>query len=124
MQLPINVILINKFIEVGIDGVSVGSNDITMLVTGTDRDNAEVAEAFNERSPAVYWSLKKVIRACNKRGVSSSICGQAPSTFEDLVTKLVKYGITSISVNPDAINRVRGVIMEAEKEVAAGKRKK
>lgn len=123
VELPINVILINKFIDVGIDGVSVGSNDLTMLITGTDRDNAEVANAFNERSPAVYWSLRRVIKACNKRGITSSICGQAPSVYEDLVRRLVKYGITSISVNPDAINRVRGVIAEAEKEVATQNRK-
>ncbi len=117
VEIPINVILIDEFIKVGIDGVSVGSNDLTMLVTGTDRDNAEVAEAFDERSPAVLWSLRRVIRHCNKHGVSSSICGQAPSTYEDLVQKLVKFGITSISVNPDAINRVRGVIKEAEKQI-------
>jgi pyruvate,water dikinase len=121
VELPINVILINKFIDVGIDGVSVGSNDLTMLITGTDRDNAEVADTFDERSPAVYWSLKRVIKACNKAGVTSSICGQAPSTYEDLVEKLVKYGITSISVNPDAVDRVREVIYEAEKQLARGK---
>lgn len=123
VELPINVIMIEKFIEVGIDGVSVGSNDLTMLLTGTDRDNAEVAGSFNERSPAVYWSLRRVIKACNKHGVSSSICGQAPSVYEDLVQRLVGYGITSISVNPDAINRVRGVISEAEKDVALKNRK-
>jgi pyruvate,water dikinase len=124
VEIPINVILIEDFIKVGIDGVSIGSNDLTMLVTGTDRDNEEVAGSFNERSPAVLWSLRRVIKRCNKHGVSSSICGQAPSVYEDLVHKLVKYGITSISVNPDAINRVRGVIAEAEKEVAQGRRKK
>ncbi|MFC1710039.1 phosphoenolpyruvate synthase [Patescibacteria group bacterium] len=116
VELPINVIMIEKFIEVGIDGVSIGSNDLTMLVTGTDRDNQEVAQSFNERSPSVLWSLKRTIKKCNKHGVSSSICGQAPSTYEDLVQKLVSYGITSISVNPDAIGRVRNVIYEAEKK--------
>ncbi|MGD8744540.1 MAG: phosphoenolpyruvate synthase [Candidatus Woesebacteria bacterium] len=117
VELPINVIQIKKFIKVGIDGVSIGSNDLTMLITGTDRDNAEVAEAFNERSSAVLWSMKRVIKACNKHKISSSICGQAPSVYEDLVEKLVKYGITSISVNPDAVNRVRGVIAETEKKI-------
>lgn len=117
VELPINVILIEDFIKVGIDGVSIGSNDLTMLVTGTDRDNPQVAETFNERSKAIYWSLRRVIRKCNKYGVTSSICGQAPSSYEDLVEKLVKYGITSISVNPDAINRVRGVIAQTEKEL-------
>jgi pyruvate,water dikinase len=121
VELPINVILINKFIDVGIDGVSVGSNDLTMLITGTDRDNAEVADTFDERSPAVYWSIKRVIKACNKAGITSSICGQAPSTYEDLVNKLVKYGITSISVNPDSVDRVREVIYESEKELARAK---
>jgi len=124
VEIPINVILIEDFIKVGIDGVSIGSNDLTMLLTGTDRDNEEVASSFNERSPAVLWSLKRVIKKCNKNGVSSSICGQAPSVYEDLVHKLVGYGITSISVNPDAINRVRGVITEAENNVASSKGKK
>jgi len=121
VEIPINVILIDEFIKVGIDGVSIGSNDLTMLVTGTDRDNAKVAEAFDERSPAVLWSLRRVIKHCNAAGVTSSICGQAPSMYPELVEKLVKYGITSISVNPDVINSVRKTIYEAEKKVAGGK---
>lgn len=121
VEIPINVILIDKFLDVGVDGISFGSNDLTMLMTGTDRDNETVAADFDERSPAVSWAFKRVIKACNKRGVSSSICGQAPSTYEDLVEELVRYGITSISVNPDAINRVRGVIMNAEKKIASKK---
>ena len=119
VEIPTNVILIDDFIKVGIDGVSVGSNDLTMLLTGTDRDNAEVAKAFDERSPSVLWSLKRVIKHCSKAGVTTSICGQAPSTYPDLVKKLVHYGITSMSVNPDAVNKVRLVVKEAEKEVVA-----
>src|SRR4030067_2295100 len=92
VEIPINVIMIDKFIKVGIDGVSIGSNDLTMLVTGTDRDNAEVAESFNERSPAVLWSLRRVIKHCNHYGVTSSICGPAPSVYEDFVQQLIKYG--------------------------------
>ena len=117
VELPVNVILLDKFIDVGIDGVSIGSNDLTMLLSGTDRDNAEVARAFNERSPALKWAIKRVVRICNKNNISSSICGQAPSTYDDLVEELVSYGITSISVNPDAINRVRRVIAEKEREI-------
>src|SRR3990167_2686284 len=118
VELPVNVILLEDFIKVGIDGVSVGSNDLTMLLLGTDQDNAEVAKAFNERSPAVLWALRRVIRKCNKLGVTSSICGQAPSVYEDLVEKLVGYGVTSISVNPDAVDRVRHDILDAERNVA------
>lgn len=121
VELPVNIISLRDFIEVGIDGISIGSNDLTMLIEGTDRDNAEVAQAYNERSPAVSWAIRRAIRICNKEGVSSSICGQAPSDYDDLVEDLVKWGITSISVNPDAINRVRGVIINAEKEVLKGK---
>ena len=117
VELPVNVIQLKDFIEVGIDGVSIGSNDLTMLLLGTDRDNAEVAEAFDERSKAVRWALRRVIRTCNKYKISSSICGQAPSTYEDLVDRLVRYGITSISVNPDAIERVREVVAKTEADI-------
>lgn len=117
VEIPTNVIQIEDFIKVGIDGVSIGSNDLTMLITGTDRDNSEVAKAFNERSPAVSWALKRVIKKCNQAGVTCSICGQAPSTYPEMVEELVKYGITSISVNPDAVNNVRNTIVEAERKI-------
>lgn len=119
VELPVNVILLEEFIKVGIDGVSVGSNDLTMLLLGTDRDNDEVARVFDERSPAVKWALKRVIKICNKYKITSSICGQAPSVYMDLVEDLVKMGITSISVNPDAVNRVREVIAETERKIAS-----
>jgi pyruvate,water dikinase len=117
VEIPVNVIQIDDFIKVGIDGVSIGSNDLTMLMEGTDRDNSEVAQEFNERTPAVLWALKRVITKCAAAGVTSSICGQAPSEYEDLVKKLVRWGITSVSINPDTIDRVREVISEAEKEI-------
>ncbi len=119
VEIPVNVILIEDFIKVGIDGVSIGSNDLTMLLTGTDRDNAEVAKAFDERSPGVLWAIRRVIKKCSKNGVTTSICGQAPSEYEELVRKLVFWGITSISVNPDVVDKVRLVIREAEKELVA-----
>ncbi|BCX14873.1 MAG: phosphoenolpyruvate synthase [Patescibacteria group bacterium] len=117
VELPVNVILLDDFIKVGLDGVSIGSNDLTMLLTGTDRDNAEVANAFDERSPAVLWAIKKTIKTCNKYGINSSICGQAPSIYDDYAFNLVKWGITSISVNPDALARTRETIYQAEKEL-------
>lgn len=117
VEIPVNVIQIDDFIKVGIDGVSIGSNDLTMLIEGTDRDNSEVAREFNERTPAMLWALRRVIRKCSAAGVTSSICGQAPSEYEDLVKKLVRWGITGISVNPDSIDRVRGVVAAAEKDI-------
>lgn len=117
VEIPVNIIQIEDFIKVGIDGVSIGSNDLTMLIEGTDRDNAEVASEFSEMRPAVLWALERVIKKCNEAGVTSSICGQAPSEYDELVRKLVRWGVTSVSINPDSINRVRGVIQEAEKEI-------
>jgi len=118
VELPVNVIMLEKFIDVGIDGISIGSNDLTMLMLGTDRDNSDVANAYNERDPSVLWALEKVIKTCRKYGITSSICGQAPSQYEDLVEKLVSWGITSISVNPDAIAHVKHIVYKAEERKA------
>ena len=115
-EIPSNVILLDKFIDVGIDGISIGSNDLTMLTLGLDRDNSEVAHSFSEMDPAVLWSLKRLVTKAKKRGISCSICGQAPSNYPELVEKLVKWGATSISVSPDAIDATREVVAWAEKK--------
>lgn len=117
VEIPSNVILLEDFIKVGIDGVSIGSNDLTMLILGTDRDNETVAEVFDERNPAVLWALEKIIKTSNRHRITSSICGQAPSTYSDLTQKLVEWGITSVSVSPDAIDRTRNMIYQAEKRL-------
>ena len=113
-EIPTNVIMIEKFIEVGIDGISIGSNDLTMLTLGLDRDNGEIAKDFNELDPSVLWSLKRLVTKAKKAGIMAGICGQAPSNHPELVEKLVKWGITSISVSPDAIDRTREIIAWAE----------
>jgi len=115
VEIPSNIIMLDEFIDVGIDGISIGSNDLTMLTLGLDRDNGEVAKAFDEMNPAVLWSLKKAITTAKRRGITSGICGQAPSNYPELVEKLVKWGITSISVSPDVIHATREVVAWAEK---------
>lgn len=117
VEIPTNVILLDKFIAAGIDGVSIGSNDLTMLILGTDRDNSEVASIYDEQNEAVLWALEKVIKTCHKYKITSSICGQAPSLYPSLVEKLVQWGITSISVSEDAIDSVRKTVAEAEKKL-------
>lgn len=117
VEIPSNVILLDKFIDVGIDGISIGSNDLTMLTLGLDRDNSEVAPAFNEMDPAVLWALKKTVTTAKKRKIMASICGQAPSNYPELVEKLVKWGVTSISVSPDVIDSTRQTIAWAESRV-------
>jgi len=114
VEIPSNVILLNEFIDVGIDGVSIGSNDLTQLTLGIDRDNAILAKDFDERNLAVMRSLEQIVKTCRQRGVTSSICGQAPSDYPELTEKLVEWGITSVSVNPDVIDRTRKIIAAAE----------
>ena len=117
VEIPANVILLDKFLKVGIDGVSIGSNDLTQLMLGVDRDNSELATQFNEQDEAVLWALEKIIKTCQKSRVTSSICGQAPSDYPDLVEKLVKWGITSVSVAPDAVGRTRENIFRIERKL-------
>jgi len=113
-EIPSNVILLEDFIDVGIDGISIGSNDLTMLILGIDRDNQEVAPNFDERNPAVLWALEKIIKTCAQKHISCGICGQAPTEYPELVDKLVSWGITSISVDPDAIGRTREIVHHSE----------
>jgi len=122
VELPSNVISIDDFIEEGIDGVSIGSNDLTQLTLGVDRDSEKVSKEFNELNPAVLWSIERVIKAAAKHKITASICGQAPSDYPDLVEKLVEWGTTSVSVNPDAIDRTRELIYQCENRLL-GKRK-
>jgi pyruvate, water dikinase len=117
VEIPANVILLDDFIDVGIDGVSIGSNDLTMLILGIDRDNQDVAANFDERNPAVEWALEKTIKTCKTRKIMCGICGQAPSEYPELVEKLVKWGITSVSVNPDAIDRTRDIVYQCEAKI-------
>jgi pyruvate, water dikinase len=118
VEVPSNIILMNKFIDAGIDGISIGSNDLTQLTLGVDRDSPKLAEVFDERDEAVLWSLERAISITNRRRVTSSICGQAPSVYPELTTKLVQWGITSVSVNPDMIEHTREIIARAEEDLA------
>ena len=121
VEIPSNVILLEDFIEAGIDGISIGSNDLTMLILGADRDNEKIAHIYDERNPAVLWALEKAITTAKKHNVKASICGQAPSRYPDLTRKLVKWGITSVSVSPDVAYLTRKIVSESEFEVATKK---
>jgi pyruvate,water dikinase len=113
-EVPSNVILLEQFLAVGIDGISIGSNDLTQLTLGIDRDSARLAETFDERNEAVMLSIEKVVRGCKAAGVTCSICGQAPSVYPEITEKLVEWGITSISVSPDMIDTTRDIIAKVE----------
>lgn len=113
-EIPENVLLIEEYIQSGIDGISVGTNDLTMLLLGTDRDNENVASEYDETHPAVLWALERLIRKAKQHHVTISVCGQAPTTHHTLLEKLVEWGVTSVSVTPDAIYTAREIIAETE----------
>jgi len=121
-EIPSNIILLDKFLDVGIDGISIGSNDLTQLILGIDRDNSLLARDFDERNEAVMMALEQAVKTCVRRGVTSSICGQAPSVYPELTEKLVEWGITSVSVSPDMIDRTREIIAEVESRLAVPSR--
>jgi pyruvate,water dikinase len=117
VEVPSAVIEIDKYCEMGIDGVSIGSNDLTQLTLGLDRDSSTVAELFDERYPAVQWMIKRTVEVCAEHGVTCSICGQAPSVYPEVAQKMVEYGTTSISVNPDVIDSTRKLIAAVEEKI-------
>lgn len=116
VEVPACALYLEEFLKIGVDGVSIGTNDLTMMLLGVDRDNENVAHIYDERSPVVEQVLEYIVNTCREYGVTCSICGQAASDYPDLVEKLVKAGITSVSVAPDAIDRTRDLIHQIEKK--------
>lgn len=114
-EIPANVILADKFLEV-FDGYSIGSNDLTQLTLGVDRESALIAHIFDERNEAVKRMLRMAIEACKTKGKYIGICGQAPSDYPEITEFLVKEGIDSISLNPDSIFKMHTLVSELEKE--------
>ncbi len=117
VEVPSNVILIDKFLAMGIDGVSIGSNDLTQLTLGIDRDNEHMADEFDERDEAVEVSISHVIRHCRRHHVSCSICGQAATTYPEIAELMVREGATSVSVSPDSVVKTRKLVASVEKKI-------
>jgi pyruvate, water dikinase len=116
VEVPSTIFLIDKFIDVGIDGISIGSNDLTQLILGTDRDSQKLSHIFDERNEAVLIAVEKAVTAARNKGITCSICGQAPSVYPELTEKLVGWGITSVSVSPDMIDVTREIIARIEEK--------
>jgi pyruvate,water dikinase len=115
-EIPSNVVLADQFSEV-FDGFSIGSNDLTQLTLGLDRDSSLVAHIYDERNDAVKRLIAQVIKTAKEKHRKIGICGQAPSDFEDFATFLVECGIDSISLNPDTVIKTRLKIAEKEKQL-------
>ena len=116
-EIPSNVILADEFCKAGADGFSIGSNDLTMLILGADRDNEVLAPLFDERNLAVKRAIQSLIETAHKFGKTVSICGQAPSVYPEFAKFLVEAGIDSISVNPDVIVQTRRSVAQIEHRV-------
>jgi len=121
VEVPSNIFLIDKFIDAGIDGISIGSNDLTQLVLGIDRDNAKLAPLFDERNEAVMMAIEKAVTTSVQKGITCSICGQAPSVYPEITESVVRCGITSVSVSPDMIDETREIVAAAEEKVLGKK---
>lgn len=119
-EVPNNVVLIDDFARC-FDGFSIGSNDLTQLTLGVDRDSALVAFDYDERDPGVMQMIRLAVEGCQRNGVYSGLCGQAPSDYPDVAEFLVSLGISSISLDPDAVVRTTKRILAAESRLDGGR---
>ena len=114
-EIPSNVVLVEEFAE-RFDGFSIGSNDLTQLVLGVDRDSSELSHLFDENNEAVKRMIFRLIQSARKAGRNVGICGEAPSDYPDFAAFLVEAGIDSISLNPDRVIEVKRRVAKAEEE--------
>ena len=115
-EIPANVVLAEEFAKV-FDGFSIGSNDLTQLTLGVDRDSHLVAHVFDERNDAVKWMVTHAIKMAKKHKCKIGICGQGPSDHPDFAAFLVEQGIDSMSLNPDTVLKTTMMILEKEKRL-------
>ena len=113
-EIPSNVILIDEFSKY-VDGYSIGSNDLTQLTLGLDRDSELVQEIYDERNEAVKYMMKTAIKKCRKAKIKIGICGQGPSDYPEIAEYLVKEKINTISITPDSLVKTINVIHDVEK---------
>jgi pyruvate,water dikinase len=118
-EIPNNVLLIDRFAHT-VDGFSIGSNDLTQLTLGVDRDSALVAFDYDERDEGVKLMLRMAVEGCARNGIHSGLCGQAPSDYPDMAEYLVEIGIDSISLNPDSVVKTTQRILELESRLDVG----
>jgi pyruvate,water dikinase len=115
-EIPSNVVLVEEFCQL-VDGISIGSNDLTQLTLGIDRDSEIMAQEFDERDPAVKKMVAMSIEGTKKSGRHSGLCGQAPSDYPEFAQFLVREGIDSISINPDSVMKITLKVLETEKDL-------
>jgi pyruvate,water dikinase len=121
-EIPNNVVQIDAFARL-FDGFSIGSNDLTQLVLGVDRDSEIVAFDFDERDPGVKEMIRQTVKGARRNGRHSGICGQAPSDYPEMAEYLVEIGIDSMSLNPDTMLKTTRLVLEVEKRLGHSPRR-
>ncbi|AFZ50909.1 putative PEP-binding protein [Dactylococcopsis salina] len=116
-EVPSVIYLLDEYLKVGIEGIAIGTNDLTQLLLGVDREKGEFGDQYNECHPAVLQALKTLIEKAREGGISCSICGQGVVLYPELVEKLVGWGVTGISVEESGINTVYNLIARSEKRI-------
>ena len=118
-EIPNNVLLVDEFAQ-RFDGFSIGSNDLTQLTLGVDRDSEIVAFDYDERDEGVKEMLRLAVEGCARNGIHSGLCGPAPSDYPDMAEYLVELGIDSISLNPDTVLKTTRLIVDVERRLGRG----
>jgi len=116
-EVPSILFLLPEYVKAGVQGISIGTNDLTQLLLGVDREQGHLATVFNERHPAVMAAIAQLIQMASSAGIPCSICGQAPALYPEIIDQLVQWGITSISVEPEAVERTYEAIARAEQKL-------
>ncbi|BAY94388.1 PEP-utilizing enzyme [Microchaete diplosiphon NIES-3275] len=113
-EVPSVLFLLPEYVKAGVNGISIGTNDLTQLLLGVDREQQQLARVFNELQPAVMNAIAQLIEMAKNAGIPCAICGQAPVTYPEIIDHLVRWGITAISVEPEAVSRTYDAIARAE----------
>ncbi|MEA5502979.1 putative PEP-binding protein [Halotia wernerae UHCC 0503] len=116
-EVPSVLFLLPEYVKAGVAGISIGTNDLTQLLLGVDREEGQLATVFNERHPVVMSAIAQLIKMAKSAGIPCSICGQAPALYPEIIDQLVQWGITSISVEPEAVERTYQAIARAEQRL-------
>ncbi|MBD2504837.1 putative PEP-binding protein [Anabaena azotica] len=116
-EVPSVLFLLPEYVKAGVAGISIGTNDLTQLLLGVDREQGDITRVLNERHPAVMAAISQLIQMAKTAGIPCSICGQAPAIYPEIIDELVQWGITSISVEPEAVERTYQAIARAEQRI-------
>jgi pyruvate, water dikinase len=116
-EVPSVLFLLPEYVKAGVQGIAIGTNDLTQLLLGVDREQGQFTEVWNQKNPAVMGAIRQLIETARKCQIPCSICGQAPTLYPEIIEQIVQWGITSISVEPEAVQRTYAAIARAEKQI-------